>query len=384
VVVLTGPRQSGKTTLLKRLFGKSHRYSSLDLPDVRSSAVADPRGFLLQYPPPVIFDEVQNAPVLLPYIKAWVDEHRSRKGQYILTGSQNLLVSRDVTESLAGRAAIMTLMPLTRREESADWAKALPWEKGGSSMDGGPSGGGLAGIINRGWYPELAAAPGRDLHGWHASYIRTYLEREIRSLRQVGDLVVFQNFLRALAVRSGQLLNMADISRDLGVALNTIKAWLSVLVATHQVVILTPYFVNIGKRLIKTPKVYFTDTGTLCYLAGLSGPSQVLGGPLGGAVFEAAVVAEVYKTLANRGEEPRIHFWRTHKGEEVDLVVDRGDVLVPMEAKATSTPKPSMAGGILAFQRAFGKKATAGFVVHSGTIRLPLSPGVTAIPFSDL
>jgi len=384
VVVLTGPRQSGKTTTLKRLFGSRCGYCAMDLPDLKAAATTDPRGFLDLYPAPVILDEIQSVPGLLPYIKARVDARRARKGRYFLTGSQNLALARGVTESLAGRAAMMRLLPLSRREQSGNPFAPLPWEKGWRAATGDLHGPALWKYICRGGYPELARAGGRDIGRWHSSYVQTYLERDIRSLRQVGDLVTFQNFLRALALRSGQLLNLADIGRDLGIALNTAKGWLSVLVATYQVIILTPYFANIGKRLVKTPKVYFTDTGTVAWLAGIDEPVRAANGPLAGALFETAVVGEVVKALTNRGEEPRLHFWRTRKGEEVDLIVETAGRLVPLEAKASSTPRPGMAAGIASFRRMLGPKAAPGYVVHGGSVRLPMVPGVTAIPFSDL
>jgi predicted AAA+ superfamily ATPase len=384
-VVLTGPRQSGKTTLLKHLFGESHHYLSLELPDVRAAAAADPRGFLDLNPSPVIFDEVQYAPLLLPYIKERIDAHRSARGQYLLTGSQNLLLAQQITESLAGRAAMLRLLPLALRERTDQPQAPLPWEKAKPNQR--TTTWGLAELwtqLLRGGYPELAVEPHRDASLWHSSYLQTYLERDVRALRQVGDLTLFQNFLRVLAARSGQLLNLSDVARDLGVAVNTAKGWLSVLEATYQVFVLRPYFANIGKRLVKTPKVYFTDTGTLCALVGLKSIDHAAGGPMGGVIFETAVVMEVFKTLTHRGEEPRLHFWRTAQGEEVDLVVETGTQLLPVEIKLAATPNPVMAKSILAFQKAVGSKAGAGWVVHPGDTRLPLAPQVTALPLLEL
>ncbi len=294
------------------------------------------------------------------------------------------MLARHVTESLAGRAAVLHLMPVSAREETGRPAAPFPWEAGWKPASRGEPAGRLATRLARGWYPELVASRGRDAGRWHSGYVQTYLERDVRSLRQVGDPVTFRNFLRSLAIRSGQLLNLADISRDLGVALNTVKAWLSVLVATHQVIVLSPYFTSPGKRLVKTPKVYFTDTGMLCHLAGLSGPGQVMTGPLGGAVFETAVVGEVYKTFAGRGAEPRLYFWRTNKGEEVDLVVEAAGRLIGVEAKASATPRPRMALGLAALQRLYGGRVMSGWVVHPGAVRLPLGPGITALPFAEL
>ena len=384
-VVLTGPRQSGKTTLLKHVFGEASGYVSLEPPDVRAAAVADPRGFLELHPAPAIFDEVQYAPDLLPYIKESVDERRNTRGRYFLTGSQNLLLTEQVTESLAGRAAMLRLLPVSQREEFGRSLDALPWERPKTR----PAVTHLAAPdlwrnLLRGGYPELVAEPDRDISLWHSSYVQTYLERDVRSLRQVGDLISFQNFLRALAARTGQLLNLTDVARDLGIAVNTAKAWLSVLEATFQIIVLRPYHANVGKRLVKTPKVYFTDTGMLCYLAGLKDPDHAAAGPLGGPIFETAVLLQIVKAFVNRGEEPRVHFWRTSAGVEVDLVVEAGGKLIPMEVKLSATPRPPMASGIRAFQEDLGDKAGQGFVIHPGEVRLPLAPNVVALPFAEL
>jgi predicted AAA+ superfamily ATPase len=384
-VVLTGPRQSGKTTILKHLFSGTYRYVSLELPHVYTAVTADPRGFLDMYPPPVIFDEVQYAPVILPYIKERIDERRSEKGQFLLTGSQNLLLFERVTETLAGRTAILRLLPLSFREALEETDRALPWE--GSTvqpLQQSLSYPDLWKNFLRGGYPEVVVEPDRKLEFWHSSYIQTYLERDVRTLRQVGDLTLFQNFLRALAARSGQLLNLTEMARDLGLAVNTIKAWLSILEATFQVIVLRPYYGNIGKRLVKTPKVYFMDTGTLCHLTGLKDPEHAASGPMGGVIFETAVLTEIIKTLVHRGEVPQVYFWRTSSGSEVDIVVDAGRKLIPFEVKLSSTPRPAMAKGILTFQRDFGEKAAPGFVVHPGDSRLPLARDVTALPFQEL
>ena len=385
VVVLTGPRQSGKTTLLQHLFGKRYRYVSLEPPDVRAAAAEDPRGFLALYPPPAIFDEVQYAPDLLPYIKEKIDADRDRTGQYLLTGSQNLLLSEKVTESLAGRAAMLRLLPLSRREAEGRPRVSLAWERKRPSPSRTPHVfGDLWKGFLRGGYPELAIQPDRDVSLWHASYIQTYLERDVRTLRQVGDLTQYQNFLRVLAARSAQLLSLTDVARDLGVAVNTIKAWLSVLEATYQVIVLRPYFANVGKRLVKTPKVYFTDVGTLCHLAGLKDPEHAASGPMGGAIMETAVLSEIVRTLTHRGMDPQIYFWRTLAGTEVDLVVETAAGLVPVEVKLSATPRPAMAGAIKTFQGDMESAAMHGYVVHPGDIRLPLGAGVTALPFADL
>ncbi len=384
-IILTGPRQSGKTTLLNHLFGKKYRYVSVEPPDIRAAATDDPRGFIDMNPPPVIFDEVQYAPDLLPYIKERIDSRRQTAGQYLLTGSQNLLLMHGVNESLAGRAAILHLLPLSRREALGQAHVALPWEKRQATAKMKPvSYLKLWEGFLRGGYPELVANPKRDISLWHASYVQTYLERDVRNLRQVGDLTQFQNFLRALATRSAQLFHLSDIARDLGIAVNTVKAWLSVLEATHQVIVLRPYFTNVGKRLVKTPKVYFTDVGTLCYLSGLRDPQHAASGPLGGAILETAVLSEIMKTLIHRGIEPQLYFWRTSAGTEVDFIVEMAGKLIPIEVKLSATPTAAMASGIKIFRKDLGNRTAPGYVIHPGDIHLPLGPGVSALPFAEL
>jgi uncharacterized protein len=384
-VVLTGPRQSGKTTLLKHLFGESHGYVSLEPTDVRAAAAADPRGFLAMHPAPVILDEVQYAPDLLPYIKEAIDSRRQERGLYLLTGSQDLMLMAQVTESLAGRAAILRLLPLSRREAQGEPEKLLPWERPLSPPPSrATSLSKLWKSFLRGGYPELTIEPDRDIGLWHASYLQTYLERDVRSLRQIGDLTLFQNFLRALAARSAQLLNLAEMARDLGVALNTAKAWLTVLEATFQVIILRPYFANLGKRLVKSPKVYFSDVGTLCYLTGLKDPGHAATGPMGGAIFETAVLMEIIKTIIHRGQEPQVYFWRTAAGAEVDIVVAEGGRLIPLEVKLSATPRPAMARNLTSFQKDLRGRTAPGYVIHPGEVRLPLAPEVTALPFNEL
>jgi predicted AAA+ superfamily ATPase len=233
-------------------------------------------------------------------------------------------------------------------------------------------------------YPELVANPRRDINLWHAGYVQTYLERDVRMLRQVGDLSQFQSFLRALASRTAQLISLTDLARDLGVAVNTVKAWISVLEATYQVIVLRPYFANVGKRLIKTPKVYFTDVGTLCYLTGLKDPEHAASGPMGGPIMETAVLAEIVKALTHSGIDPQVYFWRTAAGTEVDIVIETGGKLVPIEVKLSATPRPTMATSIRTFQKDLGNKAAPGYVIHPGDVRLPLGSKIKALPFAEL
>ncbi len=383
-VVLVGPRQSGKTTLLKHLYGDRIPIISLEPPDVRLAALNDPRGFLDLNPAPVIFDEIQYAPILLPYIKEQVDSQRDRPGQYILTGSQNLLLMQQVTESLAGRAAVLKLLPLSRWEVTAHPQRRLPWEGGNSSALPYQPVQELWEQILRGFYPEIACNPGRDIRLWQASYVQTYLERDLRNLRNIGSLVLFQAFLRLLAARSAQILNLSSLAREVGVSVNTAKDWISILEASFQVFILRPYYINIGKRLVKSPKVYFTDTGLLCYLVGLRDIEHAASGPMGGAIFENLVIAELFKIYTHRGDEPRVTYWRTASGSEVDCLIETQDQLVPIEIKQSETPRPEMAKEIVRFQKDFEGKAGRGYVIHPGRISLPLGKGVVSLPFANL
>ncbi len=303
----------------------------------------------------------------------------------MLTGSHNILLMERVTETLAGRTAILRLLPMSNREVIHNAQKQLPWESNRHEKHNGSlSYKELWEAFLRGFYPEIVANPERDISLWLASYIQTYLERDVRGLRHVVDLTQFQSFLRTLAARSGQLLNMSDIARDLGIAVNTIKAWISVLEATYQIIILRPYFANIGKQLVKTPKVYFTDVGTLCYLSGLKDYRHAASGSLGGAIFETAVVSEIVKTITHRGDTPAVYFWRTRSVNKIDLIVEYQGNLIPLEAKSSATPRPKMASSIQEFQRDLRKRSGKGYVIHPGDITLLLAPNVSAIPFTTL
>jgi len=396
-VVLTGPRQSGKTTVLRRLFGATHTYVSLEALDTRALAAGDPRAFLGLHAPPVILDEVQQVPDLLPYVQELIDEHRDQPGQFILSGSQNILLLQQVSESLAGRAAILKLLPLSLREIAGEPERRLPWQRpahpstAGSDADPRTSGDLWARLL-RGGYPGLIAAPSSDWLRWQQSYIETYLERDVRTVRQVGDLMTFQGFLRLLAARSGQILDMTGIATELGISLNTVKAWISVLQTSYQVVVLPPYHANLGKRLVKRPKVYFTDTGTLCYLVRLRDPLHAMQGPMAGPIMETAVVVEFMKAYLHSGDEPRLTFWRTSRGEEVDVLVEDQLRLFPLEVKAAATLRPEMGRGITRLSEAFAATAgdsgrpalQPGYVVYAGDRVLPLGGGVTGVPLDRL
>lgn len=338
VVVLTGPRQSGKTTLVRDTF-PDKPYLSLENPDLRQFANEDPRGFLARYPNGAIFDEVQRAPELLSYIQGIVDDQRT-PGRYILTGSQNFALSRQVSQSLAGRAGIAQLLPLSGSELLA---------AGLLSAD-------LDQWLFTGGYPALystAVSPS----DWFASYVATYLERDVRDLTSVRDLIIFQRFLRLCAARTGQLLNLSSLATDCGVSQSTATAWLSILEASYIVFRLAPHFSNFGKRLVKTPKLYFHDTGLAAFLLGIQTPEQLATHSARGALFETMVVAEYMRVRLNRGDAANLYFWRDSTGNEVDLLLDEAGILHPVEIKSGQTVASDMFKAIKKWQTISGSVA---------------------------
>ena len=323
VVVLTGPRQSGKTTLVRDTF-PDKPYLSLENPDLRLFANEDPRGFLARYPDGAIFDEVQRSPELLSYIQGIVDDQRN-PGRYILTGSQNFALSRQVSQSLAGRAGIAQLLPLSGSELLA---------AGLLSAD-------LDQWLFTGGYPALystAVSPS----DWYASYVATYLERDVRDLTSVRDLIIFQRFLRLCAARTGQLLNLSSLATDCGVSQSTATAWLSILEASYIVFRLAPHYSNFGKRLVKTPKLYFHATGLVAFLLGIHTPEQLATHSARGALFETMVVAEYMRVRLNKGDASNLYFWRDSTGNEVDLLLDEAGILHPVEIKSGQTVASDM------------------------------------------
>ncbi len=336
-VVVTGPRQSGKTTLLRQVFGSGHRYISLDDPDHRRQALSDPRGFLEDNPPPLILDEIQQAPELLPFLKMAIDEDRDARGRFLLTGSQSFPLMRDVGESLAGRIAVLRLLPLAVAENPGgrvppvrDRETYARWALCGS-------------------YPELHRHPDLDRATWYAGYQQTYLERDVRTLANVGNLRDFDRLLALLASRSGALLNHSDFARELGVAVNTVRAWISVLEASQQVFLCPAWFESLGKRVIKSPRAHILDPGLLCRLTGVTTEEQVLHGPMAGAIFESLVGAEILRLMTDAGGPPLLYHRRTVGGEEVDFVFELDGLVHAVECKLTSTPLPRHAQAMEAF-----------------------------------
>ena len=384
--LVTGPRQSGKTTLLRSRFDATHRYVSLEAPHVRERALADPVGFLGDHPPPVILDEIQHAPALLSYLQVAIDEDR-RPGRWLLSGSQSFPLLQGSSESLAGRVVILTLLPLSwseirNRARAQDSVETVFQELLAVRLTPEPpEGPDLAQWLLRGGYPQLWSDPGVDPQLWLASYVQTYLERDVRSVLGVRDLGAFQTFLRLAAARTAQVLNLADLARDAGVSPPTVRQWLSVLEASHQIFLLRPHFENLGKRLIKSPKLYWLDTGLLCFLLGLKDNDAVLRGPMAGPLFETAVVAELAKLFFHRGLPPSLWYWRSRDGWEVDVLVELSGRLYPVEVKATATPRPAHAETLVRWRSIAGEKAGSGLVVTQAQEASALVPGVRVIPW---
>lgn len=355
-VVLTGPRRAGKTTLLRNLFPKA-QYVLLEDPDIQVRVRNDPRAFLEDLQPPVIFDEIQNIPELLDYVRTLIDTHPRRMGQWLFTGSQEAPLMRGITESMAGRAAILQLLPFSLEETPK---------------------------VNLlyGSFPEVLARPkSRGL--WFASYLQTYLERDVRALTNVRDLITFRRFLALLASRHGQMLNKTDLAAPLGVSVPTIGDWLHILEATGQIILVPPYFENFGKRLVKSPKVFWGDSGVACYLLGINSLAELERSPFLGPVFEGFIAAEILKSQINRGMRKELYYFRDQQGLEVDFLLPRPNAGVWLvEAKASKTVRPAMAAPLLSLQRSMQKRPSRAIVVHrksrSEVTTSALAPGVAA------
>jgi len=347
-IVVTGPRQSGKTTLLKTLCADTHAFVTLEDPDVRIRAREDPLQFLARYKPPVIIDEIQYAPELLSYIKTRIDENR-KPGQWLFTGSQHFGLMQGISQSLAGRAAVLSLLPFSLAERTGRGDTTLTvgeWIKKLRTLSPADSRISLSEVLLRGGYPEIASRRSVDRQLWCGSYVATFLERDVRNLAHIGDLSQFERFLRLCAVRTGQILNLSDLARDIGVSVPTAKRWLSVLEAGYQVFLLYPYYQSLGKRLVKSPKIYFNDTALASYLLGLHDKDALFNSPNFGNLFETLVVTDVLKRFLHGGEMPSMYYLRTRDGLEIDLVLELGQKLSLFEVKSTMTVWPKHADSL--------------------------------------
>jgi uncharacterized protein len=347
VVTLTGPRQSGKTTLARSVLANKP-YVSLEDPDVRRMALDDPRAFLTGLPDGAVLDEVQRAPELFSYLQTRVDND-GRMGLFLLTGSQQFGLMSGVTQSLAGRSAFIELLPFSFRE--LDRAGVAPRDLNQMLFSGG--------------YPVLY-----DRHlappTWLSAYVTAYVERDVRQLLKIQDLEAFQRFVGLCAGRSGQVLNLSSLATDCGITHNTAKAWISVLEASYIVFLLRPHYANFSKRLVKAPKLYFHDTGLLCWFLGIREASQLETHPLRGSIFETFVVAEMVKTAGNRGVRPRLHYWRDSNGNEVDVIADTGARLMPIEIKSGQTLNRDFFASLDRWVLMAGEKAMTPTLIHGG------------------
>lgn len=356
-VVITGPRRSGKTTFLRRSYPKI-QYVLLEDPDVQLRVRSDPRGFLDSLTPPVLLDEIQNTPELFAYIRSRIDQSPRRKGRWFFTGSQEAPLMQGVTESMAGRAGVLQLFPMSHWETDAV-----------SPLLGG--------------FPEVLASPAAKSL-WFSSYLQTYLERDVRAVLNVKDISVFRRFLSILAARHGQVLNRSEIGAQLGLSVPTISSWLGVLEITGQVILVPPYWNNFGKRLIKSPKIYIADSGMACHLLGIRTQEELERSPFLGVIFEGFIASEILKSQLNKGLSKDLYFFRDQQGLEVDFLAPHPGGLWFVECKASRTVVPQMARPVEALRKAVGRTLSAQYAVvyRSGRSTPPmrtLTPGVQAL-----
>lgn len=363
IVTVLGPRQAGKTTLVRHTL-PDYAYVSLEDPDERTLAIEDPRAFLKRYPGNTIFDEIQRAPVLLSYLQGIVDKEQ-KNGRFVLTGSHQLELRAAVAQSLAGRTSLLHLLPL-----SIDELKGAAITFGGFEE-----------YVLHGFLPRVHSQNQRPYRAY-ANYYQTYIERDVRQLIQLKDVSLFEKFIKLLAGRVGQLIDYQSLSNAVGVSANTIKQWLAVLEASYVVIKLPPYFENFGKRVIKSPKYYFTDVGLLAYLLGIETPTQVLRDPLLGNIFENLVVIEVLKQRYNKGRDADLYFFRDSNDNEIDLLCKTSDGLIGIEIKSASTWHGKFAKQLVRFATN-NHSLYKSLVVYNGA-DIKLSNGVNAIHYSQL
>lgn len=381
VLLVTGARQVGKSTLLKHC-DTDRLYVTLDDLRVREMAVNEPELFLQRYKAPLIIDEIQYAPQLLSYIKMAVD-NSEKKGQYWLTGSQQFHLMKNVTESLAGRVAIIDLEGFSLKEiDETEQIPFLPSEDFISTMRKSSKIHDLTDIYNiiwKGAYPEINVNPDTDWETFYKSYLRTYLERDIRDLNAVKNEMDFIKFLRVLAARTGQVLNYTDIANEIGSSVPTIKSWISILVSSNIVYLLQPYYSNLNKRIVKTPKIYFSDTGLCSYLTGWDNPKVLESGAMNGAIFETFVVSEIIKSYIHNSKNPNIFYYRDKDKKEIDIIIEKNGKLYPIEIKKSANPTKNM---VKNFSVIPDDKLGSGAVVCLVKEDFPITENVNAIPVS--
>lgn len=386
-VFVGGPRRAGKTMLVQHVL-KGYEYVLLDEMDIRAFALEDPRGFLEKHPPPVIIDEIQNAPQLLTYIKARIDKGK-KPGQWVLTGSQQWALMKGIGETLAGRIAILHLHPFSLSEILKDQKKQpqgveeyFKYFKSLKSMK--PPRLSAGEWILQGGYPEVVLGKKEARRLWFSSYMQTYIDRDVRGNIREINLRDFERFVRLLAARTAQSLNASTLAGEVGVTVPTIKAWLTLLEASGLILFLMPYYKNMGKRLIKAPKCYFMDTGLVCYLVGLQDETHALQGPMAGALFETACVTQLFKRLSLWGEEGALYYFRSSDGLEVDALIDGADRCYPMEIKLSSTIDLQRVAGLQKWMQLNRGNSAAAFVISSAREVGAIGQGISNIHFSLL
>ena len=346
---MTGPKQSGKTTLVKAVFPE-WQYVSLEEPDVREYALRDPRGFIADYPDGAILDEAQRAPDLFPYIQTHVDA-MGKEGIYILTGSFDFGLMEGINQSLAGRVAVLELLPFSFSELDRAGHATVSIEA----------------LMSTGAYPRIYDKQ-LDPRRWYSDYVTTYLERDVRQVKNVTDLNLFQRFLKMCAARSGQILNLSSLGDDCGITHNTARSWLSILEAGYITYLLKPHHRNFNKRLIKSPKLYFYDSGLLSYLLGIVSPDVLSTHASRGHIFETWAISELLKGRLNNGLRGNLYFWRDNTGHEIDCIIDQGDALVPLEIKSGKTVSSDFFKGLRFWSKLSGTDGSQMYLVYAGNM----------------
>lgn len=359
-VAVTGPRQSGKTTLVRSVF-PDKPYVNLENPDLRRFAVEDPRGFLSNYPDGAVFDEIQRAPEIFSYLQQILDDN-NKPGMFVLTGSNNFLLQDNISQSLAGRVGYLFLLPLSIVEINSDVKADV--------------------LIYKGGYPELYNQE-TDISKYYLNYIRTYIERDVRLIKNITDLYAFEKFVRLCAGRIGQLLNLSNLATETGVDVKTISSWISVLETSFIAFRLQPFHQNFNKRIVKMPKLYFYDTGLAAALLGIENQSQIMLNPYRGNLFENLIVVEMLKRRFNTGKQNNLFFWRDNTGNEIDLLINRNNELIPVEIKSGQTISSELFKG-LEFWQKLQKAEVKGYLVYAGDIAQQRSNGIKVVPFHKL
>lgn len=388
VLLLTGPRQIGKTTVLEKLQGSQRGYISLDGLDTRIAAKEDPEGFIKRLKLPIIIDEVQYAPELFPYIKMVVDQRKEERGLFWLTGSQQFSMMKDISESLAGRVAILNMQGISLAEEEGrpDTAAFIPTIECLSKRRDICKPLSIKELffkIWRGSYPDVISMRGENWQRFYESYVTTYVERDVRDYLRIDNLVLFRKFLQIAASRTAQIINYNDISKELGISVPTVKNWFSVLEATGIIRFLQPYYNNLGKRILKTPKFYFMDSGLCCYLTKWLNPDVLENGAMAGAMLETYVVSEIIKSYIHNGITPPLYYYTDKDKREVDILIEQNGTIYPIEIKKASSIKNSMFKGF-DFLEVLKMPIGNGCVLCTSNEWLPYRKNIDIVPIGYL